>query len=1181
MSTYNHNNETTLEYPQGAGPTRAYLPPSKSTPLSSGLSAALTEKLAVTLGSKKAYMNLPSIQKVIASHSNIKTEETDAPGYDETIANIPDLDLLPPPPVYDIVNCPTSQTLLLVSSLINTILAVNDRLACPKITLFHSRAIPNISIEAYLSRILKYATFQNEVLLIILLYFDRIGGGCKPTQVLTNSFPKSLLRQASMTKEDINQLMSPGGGHEGNMDQARDEKAALSRQGNDTTGTDADADSDTTDEEEAIADEIYTSSSDSPVGSKLIINSFNIHRLLITSIVVASKFSSDRFCPNGQYAKVGGLPLKELNQLELEFLFLSQFELNTTEAELQSYGNKLLMYHQRLNGMERAAIDAITPAKGEYIRLNEKKHIVHEKPIPSRIQTSIHPHPQHRPPSEMDHRPFISPGPYRDSKEIIDDDEVMSEKADDQIGSPTDWKSGASTPVVAEAPIAKYPTQRSNKMNLDHMIWPTNDVDIKYTPGSYYGAMEKDEDAARIEEEFKKASPPPESDEPNPKRKLQRLSSGTMESIPAKRVNTPGKGTNSEKSSSQPGSNKNILKPFFRKIASLANRSDAAPTPEPEPSPQPPSLRSHPYLVRYRVSPASSSTNLAESEMITPTTPTSSRTMNWQPDDYPSQQTRVSSAFQMKPPPPPYSGQDQEADLERQPRPMATGPSRRRQHRSREPSLSLLASELSFEPRSSLSPMHEETKPDAEMTHPATLAPLYFPPRPQTVQSGPQTMQQPLYAHPHAYSSEPIQGYSTPPTTPMRKERSASDARGMKEYPFEHQPTSTAASSHSIPMVASPSSEVDDNAMQCDEESMASVSPTSVATATTKRFHSAPVVSVSDPPQEKYKMSAPERIETGKPNADMSSSASAASPSPSSAHSSHSQRESVENEAIAGRHWIPRHAPAPPHPSVQYPHSHYVASYYPASNVQLLQNPAAATAVGPRPVMMIPRNPQTLPGLSSNSNSSPNKIPQTSVAARPARQFAPIRPRTPTTNDEDSKGRVVPAATETVPSPSTTTASSATAASASSQKKKKNSVSSESKSKAQYPPPPLRPLVPTVMATAAPPPYRPPQFIAYPAPYGPQLRAPDGTPIRSPAPIMMAVDYPPGALAGHGHQFIAAAPQTPGGGPAPTRLYIPVIPVMYNKAPVAAAPIIGSSSSGKAPGKPNTPAKIAPRIHRP
>ncbi|KAF9186662.1 hypothetical protein BGZ51_009341 [Haplosporangium sp. Z 767] len=78
------------------------------------------------------------------------------------------------------------------------------------------------------------------------------------------------------------------------------------------------------------------------------INSFNIHRLLITCLMVAAKFTSDLFYSNARYAKVGGLSLLELNQLELEFLFTTRFELNVKVEELQRVGNALLRFRQQL-----------------------------------------------------------------------------------------------------------------------------------------------------------------------------------------------------------------------------------------------------------------------------------------------------------------------------------------------------------------------------------------------------------------------------------------------------------------------------------------------------------------------------------------------------------------------------------------------------------------------------------------------------------------------------------------------------------------------------------------------------------------------------------------------------------------------------------------------------------------
>ncbi|KAI9309337.1 cyclin-domain-containing protein [Cunninghamella echinulata] len=81
--------------------------------------------------------------------------------------------------------------------------------------------------------------------------------------------------------------------------------------------------------------------------TQLRLDSFNIHRLIISGIMVASKFFSDVFYTNIRYAKVGGIPVKELNVLELEFLRMNDFKLYIKVEELQKYGDQLLMHHRR------------------------------------------------------------------------------------------------------------------------------------------------------------------------------------------------------------------------------------------------------------------------------------------------------------------------------------------------------------------------------------------------------------------------------------------------------------------------------------------------------------------------------------------------------------------------------------------------------------------------------------------------------------------------------------------------------------------------------------------------------------------------------------------------------------------------------------------------------------------
>ncbi|KAG1450168.1 hypothetical protein G6F46_003291 [Rhizopus delemar] len=141
----------------------------------------------------------------------------------------------------DIAQYSTFNLIEIVSNLLESILQSNRNIP-DKITHFHSRAIPNITILSYLSRIHKFAPFDNEALISILIYFDRIT------------------------------------------------------------------------------------------------------KLLITSLVIASKFTSDVFYSNSRYAKVGGIPLQELNQLEIQFLFFLDFQLYVTLEDLQGYANQLLSH---------------------------------------------------------------------------------------------------------------------------------------------------------------------------------------------------------------------------------------------------------------------------------------------------------------------------------------------------------------------------------------------------------------------------------------------------------------------------------------------------------------------------------------------------------------------------------------------------------------------------------------------------------------------------------------------------------------------------------------------------------------------------------------------------------------------------------------------------------------------
>ena len=72
-----------------------------------------------------------------------------------------------------------------------------------------------------------------------------------------------------------------------------------------------------------------------------VVNSLNIHRLLITSIMLAAKFFDDQYFNNAYYAKVGGVPCSEINSLEVEFLFLCNFALFVNTETYSQYYTEL------------------------------------------------------------------------------------------------------------------------------------------------------------------------------------------------------------------------------------------------------------------------------------------------------------------------------------------------------------------------------------------------------------------------------------------------------------------------------------------------------------------------------------------------------------------------------------------------------------------------------------------------------------------------------------------------------------------------------------------------------------------------------------------------------------------------------------------------------------------------
>ncbi len=145
----------------------------------------------------------------------------------------------------------TSKELSIIADLLTDICeesTTNKDTNGPIIKPFISKKIPSVSIKSYLDRLAKYSKIENNTLLLILIYIDKV---C-----------------------DIN---------------------------------------------------------------KIRLNYFNIHKMILASMLVAIKYNEDDYYSNSFYAKVGGVTKSEIDVLEYEFLVLIDFNLYVSDDLFLKY----------------------------------------------------------------------------------------------------------------------------------------------------------------------------------------------------------------------------------------------------------------------------------------------------------------------------------------------------------------------------------------------------------------------------------------------------------------------------------------------------------------------------------------------------------------------------------------------------------------------------------------------------------------------------------------------------------------------------------------------------------------------------------------------------------------------------------------------------------------------------
>ena len=253
---------------------------------------------------------------------------------------------------------------------------------------FHGKNVPAITIHSYLARIHRYCPTTFEVFLSLLVYFDRMTE--RVNELVTRSEearrnatarpplsrPGTSTAPATPATPATPAVSTPPA--ETTTSQAPADVTMRDDGSDDSDESDSDLadddDDDEDDEDDDDDDEMEGSGSSTRQNSRVItapeqlpsingpstyfvVDSFNIHRLIIAGVTCSSKFFSDVFYTNSRYAKVGGLPLAELNHLELQFLVLNDFRLAVPVEDLEAYATMLVEFYAR-EVVSRPAVQA-------------------------------------------------------------------------------------------------------------------------------------------------------------------------------------------------------------------------------------------------------------------------------------------------------------------------------------------------------------------------------------------------------------------------------------------------------------------------------------------------------------------------------------------------------------------------------------------------------------------------------------------------------------------------------------------------------------------------------------------------------------------------------------------------------------------------------------------------------
>ncbi|RDX50140.1 cyclin-domain-containing protein [Lentinus brumalis] len=122
-----------------------------------------------------------------------------------------------------------------------------------------------------------------------------------------------------------------------------------------------------------------------------VLSSLTCHRFVIAAICVSSKCLCDAFCSNSVYAKVGGIPVAELNVLEREFLRIIDWNLTCTGEVLQEYYVNLVRQFSK-GGYVISDAQSYSSMSSDSDMDTEFSPTSSPAPTPQPVMQTLHPH---------------------------------------------------------------------------------------------------------------------------------------------------------------------------------------------------------------------------------------------------------------------------------------------------------------------------------------------------------------------------------------------------------------------------------------------------------------------------------------------------------------------------------------------------------------------------------------------------------------------------------------------------------------------------------------------------------------------------------------------------------------------------------------------------------------------